>query len=66
MTHSTPATPSRLPAFAAQPHPPAREWSDLFAQIYAERNPRIFSPRTQSRPDPHSDPHSGAGSAAPQ
>jgi hypothetical protein len=53
-------------ASAAQSHPPSTEWSDLFAQIYAERNPRIFPPRTQSRPVPHSDPHSGAGPSAPQ
>jgi hypothetical protein len=45
MAHATSAIPHRLLVPAGEPRLPSTEWSDLFAQIYAQRNPRIFRPK---------------------
>jgi|HubBroStandDraft_1064217.scaffolds.fasta_scaffold56055_3 hypothetical protein len=48
MTHATSATPGRPRELVGASRVPSTEWSDLFAQIYAQRNPRIFRPQHNS------------------
>jgi hypothetical protein len=56
MTHATSGTPGRPPESIGASRVPSTEWSDHFAQMYAQRNPRIFRPPLNSSFDLPFDP----------
>jgi hypothetical protein len=49
MTHATSGTLARSLSQATESRLPSTDWTDLFAQIYVQRNPRIFRPPFDSR-----------------